>query len=280
MRVVFGFVLLLGMALAGGAVYLAKGYIGQQQAQLAAAEQAKKAIVPTVEVYVVKNQMRYGQKLTLEDVTTVRWPEAAIPEGAYFDEASLFPDGIDSPREVLRTMEPSEAVLAAKVTEPGENAGVASRLSPGMRAFTIQTDVTSGVSGFLRPGDRVDVYWTGNVPDVGRETRLIDAAVQIIGINQSADEDRSNTVAVARTVTIEVTPVQVASLAQAQATGRLTLALVGVDDGTLAESININQRDLLNIEEKVVVEVQEEEKCFVRHRRGTEIVQVPIECTN
>ena len=279
MRVVFGFVLLLGMALAGGAVYLAKGYIGQQQAQLAAAEQAKKAIVPTVDVYVVKNQMRYGQKLTLEDVRIVRWPEAAIPEGAYYDEASLFPDGLDTPREVLRTMEPDEAVLAAKVTEPGESAGVASRLSPGMRAFTIQTDVTSGVSGFLRPGDRVDVYWTGNVPNAGRETRLIDAAVQIIGINQSADEDR-NAITVARTVTIEVTPRQVASLAQAQATGRLTLSLVGVDDGTLAESINVNQKDLLKIEEKVVVEAPKEEQCFVRHRKGTEIIQVPIECTN
>jgi pilus assembly protein CpaB len=176
-------------------------------------------------------------------------------------------------------MEPDEAILATKVTEPGESAGVASRLSPGMRAFTIQTDVTSGVSGFLRPGDRVDVYWTGNVPNSGRETRLIDAAVQIIGINQSADEDRTGAI-VARTVTIEVTPRQVASLAQAQATGRLTLSLVGVDDGTVAESINIDQRDLLNIEEEVVVEAPQEEQCFVRHRRGTEIVQVPIECTN
>lgn len=279
MRVVFGFVLILGMALAGGAVYMAKGYIGQQQAQLAAAEEAKKAIVPTVNVYVLKNRLQYGQKLTIDDVKLVRWPQAAIPKGSFTDEAQLFPDGVDVPREVLRIIEQDEAVLASKVTAPGESAGIASRLTAGMRAFTIQTDVSSGVSGFLRPGDRVDVYWTGNVPNTGRETRLIDAAVQIIGINQSADEDRNNPV-VARTVTIEVTPQQVANLAQAQATGRLTLSLVGVDDGTAAEARNVSQRELLNIEEQVVVEAPVEEKCYVTNRRGTELVRIEIECTN
>ncbi len=279
MRLVFGFVLLLGMALAGGAVYMAKGYIGQQQAQLAAAEQAKKAIVPTADVFVVNKRLRYGQRLTPEDVEQVRWPVSAVPEGAFVSMEELFPTGQERPREVLRTMEKDEAVLALKVTKPGERAGVASRLTKGMRAFTIQTDVTSGVSGFLRPGDRVDVYWTGNLPGGTRVTRLIDANMLVIGINQSADEDRSSPV-VARTVTVEITPSQVASLAQAQSTGRLSLSLVGVDDGTVAEFVEIDQRELLNIEEEVVVEAPVEEKCYVRSRRGTEIVQIEIPCTN
>lgn len=279
MRLVFGFVLLLGMALAGGAVYMAKGYIGQQQAQLAEAEQAKKAIVPTADVYVVNKRLKYGQRLTPDDVEQVRWPTAAVPEGAFVSIEELFPDGQDRPREVLRTMEKDEAVLALKVTEPGERAGVASRLSKGMRAFTIQTDVTSGVSGFLRPGDRVDVYWTGNLPSGTSVTRLIDANMLVIGINQSADEDRSSPV-VARTVTVEITPSQVASLAQAQSTGRLSLSLVGVDDGTVAEFVEVDQRELLDIEEEKVVEAPVEEKCYIRSRRGTEIVQIEIPCTN
>ena len=128
MRLVFGLVLLVGLGLAGAAVYMAKDYIGQQQAQLAAAERAKQAIVPTVEVYVVNKQVRYGQRLTLEDVAKVRWPEGALPEGVFTSEEALFPKGTDVPRSVLRTMEPSEAVMAVKVTEPGEDAGVASRL--------------------------------------------------------------------------------------------------------------------------------------------------------
>ena len=191
MRLVFGFVLLVGIGLAGAAVYMARDFFAQQQLQLAEAEAAKLAIVPTAEVYVLNKQMRYGQRLTMEDVKKVRWPEEAIPEGAFTSEEQLFPKGPDLLRSILRTMEPDEAVMAIKVTEPGQDAGVSSRLSAGMRAFAIQTDVTSGVSGFLRPGDRVDVYWTGNTSS-GNVTKLIQANIRLVAINQSADEDRNS----------------------------------------------------------------------------------------
>ena len=278
MRLVFGFVLLIGIGLAGAAVYMAKDFIGQQQQQLAAAERAKQAIVPTVEVYVVNKQLRYGQRLTIEDVVKVRWPEEALPEGVFLSEEELFPKGTDVPRAVLRTMEPSEAIMAVKVTGPGENAGVSSRLSPGMRAFAIRTDVTSGVSGFLRAGDRVDVYWTGDT-GVSSVTRLIDSSIRIIAINQSADEDNNSPV-VARTVTVEVNPRQVAALAQAQATGRLSLSLVGAEDVLVSDSVEIDQKDFLGIEEEQVVEAPKEEICTVRRRNGEEIIEVPIACSN
>lgn len=278
MRLVFGFVLLMGLGLAGAAVYMARDFFAQQQAQLAEAEAAKSAIVPTVEVYVIKRQMRYGQRLTLDDVKKVRWPEAAIPKGAFTSEEELFPKGPDVLRSILRTMEPDEAVMAVKVTEPGQDAGVSSRLSPGMRAFAIQTDVSSGVSGFLRPGDRVDVYWTGG-RNGGNITKLIEANIRIVAINQSADEDR-NSPTVARTVTVEINPTQVASLAQAQATGRLSLSLVGADDDIVSAGVEVNQSQLLGIEEKQVIEAPKEKKCFVRRRSGEETVSIEIPCTN
>jgi len=278
MRFVFGLVLLIGIGLAGAAVYMAKDFIGQQQAQLAEAEAAKLAIVPTKDVFVVNKQLRYGQRLTKEDVTTVRWPEAGIPEGAFASEEELFPKG-DQLRSVLRTMEPGEAVMSMKVTEPGQMAGVASRLAKGMRAFAINTDVTSGVSGFLRPGDRVDVYWTGAVGNSQVVTKLIQTNVLIIAIDQSADEDRNSPI-VARTVTVELTPQNVAALAQAQSAGRLSLSLLGVEDTTVSEAVEVDLRDVLGIEEQKVVETVEEEKCFVRRRNGEEIISVPIPCTN
>ena len=279
MRLVFGFVLLIGIGLAGSAVYLAKDFIGQQQRQLAEAEAAKAAIVPTVEVFVVNKQMRYGQRLTVEDLKLVRWPEAAVPEGTFTSEEDLFPKGHDVTRSVLRTMEPNEAVMAVKVTEPGQNAGVSSRLSAGMRAFAIKTDVTAGVSGFLRPGDRVDVYWTGKIGNRNNLTKLIQAGIRIIAIDQSADEDRNSPI-VARTVTVEVSPDQVARLAQAQASGRLSLSLVGADDVVVSSDVEVDLRDVLGIEEERVVEAPKEEKCFVRRRQGEEIISVEIPCSN
>lgn len=280
MRLVFGIVLLVGIGLAGTAVYLAKDYIGQQQAQLAEAEAAKSAIVPTVEVFVVNKEMRYGQRLTIEDVKKVRWPEEAVPEGAFVSEEQLFPKGQEVLRSILRSMEPNEALLAVKVTEPGVDAGVSSRLSPGMRAFAIRTDVTSGVSGFLRPGDRVDIYWTGQIGQGQDLTKLIEAGIRIIAIDQSADEDR-NSPTVARTVTVELNPTQVAVLAQAQATGRLSLSLVGADDITVSSGVEVDLREALGLEQELVVEApQEKERCYVRRRTGEEITSVEIPCTN
>ena len=167
MRAVFGLVLIVGVALAGGAVMMAKNYISAYQTELAHERAARDAVVPTVKVMVAKRPLRYGETLARDDVRSVLWPETAVPEGAFTTVDTLFPaDG--KARYVLRAMEKDEAVLAVKVTEPGEDAGITSRLERGMRAFAIRVDVASGVSGFLRPGDRVDVYWTGSVAGAER----------------------------------------------------------------------------------------------------------------
>jgi pilus assembly protein CpaB len=280
MRMVFGLVLLLGLGLAGFAVYMAQGYIEQTEAQLAEERAARSQIVPTSMVFITNKQIRYGDRLEREDVKTVRWPTEGIPEGAFVEEEELFPAG-QPPRTVLRAMEPGEAILGVKVTRPGEDAGVSSRLTAGMRAFAIRVDVASGVSGFLRPGDRVDVYWTGsNVTEAGgtREfTKLIQAGIKLIAVDQSADQDRSAPT-VARTVTVEASRQQVAALAQAQATGRLQLALVGAQDEDATAEVTIDQGTLLGIEEEVVVVEEEEKVCTIRTRRGGEMIEVPIAC--
>ncbi|KIC51172.1 Flp pilus assembly protein CpaB [Tateyamaria sp. ANG-S1] len=285
MRMVFGLVLLSGIALAGGAVYMAKNYIGQYQVALAAERAQRDKIVPTVPVYVAERQLKYGEVIAEEDVRKVDWPETALPEGAFTADNPLFVEGATGPRYVLRTMEKHEAVLAIKVTDPGEEAGLTSRLERGMRAFAIRVDVASGVSGFLRPGDRVDVYWTGRVDkDLGAArgevTKLIQPAIQLIAIDQNAagDLDGAN---IAQTVTVAVLPAQVAKLAQAQSTGRLSLSLVGAQDDTVAGAIEVDQRALLGIEAKEAkVEIEEEKTCSIRTRRGAEVVQIPIPCTN
>ncbi|MGB3244823.1 MAG: Flp pilus assembly protein CpaB [Sulfitobacter sp.] len=285
MRMVFGLVLLLGIALAGGAVYLAKDRIAQYQMANAQAQAALAQVVPTKNVYVANGPLKYGQRLTLEDVRVVAWPENAIPEGTFMEEAVLFPANTDALRVVLRAIEKDEAIMAIKVTQPGEDTGLTSRLQKGMRAFTIKVDVSSGVSGFLRPGDKVDVYWTGRA-NINRDssngdvTKLIEAGVQLIAIDQSAggELDEAN---IAQTVTVSVTPQQVAALTQGQSTGNLSLSLVGAEDETIASAIEVDQRSLLGIAtQEIKAEVEQEKVCTIRTRRGAEVVALPIPCTN
>ncbi|MEM6408679.1 MAG: Flp pilus assembly protein CpaB [Pseudomonadota bacterium] len=275
MRILFGLVLVCGIGLAGFAAYLAKSRFDEYQATVAEQQAKLASNVPLEPVFVMKRRIAYGEKLTKDDVKIVAWPENAIPEGAFQDGKVLFPEDGEL-RTALRIMEKDEALMAVKVTEPGEDAGVSSRLAKGMRAFALRVDVSTGVSGFLRPGDLVDVYWTGNAR--GRSvTTLIQTNLQLLAVDQIADGDR-NAPTVARTVTVMASPQRVAALAQAQSTGRLTLSLVGAGDDTEVAEIEIGQNELLGIEREVIVEEEKQRVCTVRTRRGAEVVEIPIQC--
>ncbi|MCU9847257.1 Flp pilus assembly protein CpaB [Defluviimonas sp. WL0024] len=290
MRLVFGLVLVLGVALAGFAVYMAQGYIEQAQAErdMLAARQAQ--ATKLVDVVVTKRPLRYGDRFTADDLEVIKWHEGKVPEGAFNaitapkgGDASIVPvflEGETRPRAAMRSFQPFEPMLASKITNPGVDAGITATLTPGMRAFAISVDVTSGVSGFLRPDDRVDIYWSGNIN--GQDTaKLIDTNVKLIAIDQSADADRSEETRIARTVTIEAKPEQVAALALAQQTGRLTLALVGSGDETVIGAVEIDRNKLLGIVEAAPAPaVAPEPVCSVRTNKGGEIVETVIPCTN
>lgn len=289
MRLIFGLVLIVGIGLAGFATYMAKNYIDQYRQQLAEERAQRGPAIETVNVIVARHDLKYGEELTKDAVAMVPYPKNALPEGVFTTAESLFPENARGPREVLRRMQAREVILAAKVTEPGEPAGISARLAPGMRAFAIEVDATRGVSGFLRPGDAVDVYWTGRIGNAelrtegdssGDVTKLIESQMQLIAIDQNADEDITEA-RVARTVTVSATPQQVAALAQAQATGRLSLSLVGATDDTVADVIEVDQTRLLGIQARAEpAPEREEERCVVRSRRGSEVVITEIPCTN
>lgn len=289
MRLIFGLVLILGISLAGFAVYMAKNYINSYQTQLELERQQRAPAIETVDVYIAKVPLKYGERLTPDQVMLVKFPAASLPEGVYKTEDALFPAQNARPRTVLRSIEKHEAILAVKVTEPGEDAGITTKLERGMRAFAIQVDLTSGVSGFLRPGDRVDVYWTGNIgrgdlrtegDSTGDVTKLIEAGIKLIAVDQDSSNE-STGATLARTVTVSVLPQQVAALAQAQSTGRLSLSLVGALDDTVASAIEVDQAQLLGIAAApVAVEKAREEICTIRTRRGAEVIEMPIPCTN
>jgi pilus assembly protein CpaB len=286
MRGIFAVVLLVGVGLAGFAVYMAQNYIEGYQQALAQERQAQRPAIETVDIMVSKATMKYGEKLDPKNVVLIKWPVNSVPAGIFKSADELFPNNNADARHVLRPMEPGEPIMAIKISEPGEGAGLTTRLSKGMRAFAIRVDVASGVSGFLRPGDRVDVYWTGSVRAV-REggnrdiTKLIQAGVDLIAIDQNSDVDAQEGT-IARTVTVAVSPAQVAALAQAQNSGRLSLSLVGAAADTIAQTIEVDQKSLLGIEEEEkVAEVIEEEKiCTIRTRRGAEVVEIVIPCSN
>ena len=280
MRIVFALVLIFGVALAGGAVYFASQQFNANESRIAELSKRVSKNVELVDVYVAATELKYGQPLTKDDVTTIEWPVNSIPETAFTKAEVLFGlEGELDTRMVIRVVDPGEILLSTKVTNLGEDVGVASRLAVGMRAFTLRVDVASGVSGFLRPGDKVDIYWTGEIDRGEKVTKLIMDGISLIAIDQSS-ESSSVAPTVAKTVTVAVSPKTVASLVQAQSTGKLLLSLRGVNDDTTSEAIEVTQNDLLGRQEVKEEVIAVKKVCTIKTRKGAEVIDVPIPCSN
>lgn len=277
MRAVFGLVLLVGMGLAGFAVYMVNQYMGTQTAQLERARQIAAGALATVDVYAASRPVTYGEQLTIDDVRVVKYPRDFLPAGTFATEADLFPLGTQAPRVVVLPMVENEVVMANKVSEPGASRGLTALVQPGFRAFPVEGRVASGF-GVLRPNDRIDIYWTGRLRDGREVTNLIKSGFQIIAVLGDG-EARGGP----QSVVLQVSPEEVALLTQAQNSGRLTLALVGEGDVTETGPVTIDNSALTG-EQDIVVEaapeIEEERRCFVTQRSGTQSVQVEIECSD
>ena len=281
MRAIFGMVFIVGLALAGAAVFLAKTYLGQQEAATAFQAEVLRRTGGLTEVFVVNKPKKYGETLAAEDVQPILWPANTLPEGAFVEKDKLFPTDTTALRFVTRDMEAFEPVLAVKVTEPGAQAGLNGDLSEGMRAFAIQVEA----SDYLQTGDRVDVYWSGT-PEGAQSslTRLIESQMKIIAVDRYKDNQISDGSITSRSVTVAATPEQVGRLAQAQSTGSLAMSLVGIGDQTQNPAIEIDNNQLLGIKPAAAVPVAEQvaapKICSVRSRKGTDVVEIPIPCSD
>ncbi|MBJ2151853.1 Flp pilus assembly protein CpaB [Paracoccus sp. IB05] len=274
MRAIFGLVLIVGVALAGFAVYMAQGYIQNNEIRMNAALERERQTGKLVQVFALKKPVKYGDGILKDNVQLVWVQEKLMPPAAYTDGDVLFPPDASKPRFAMRSMETNEILLSTRLTEPGQVAGLAGKLEPGMSAFQVRVSSASGVAGFVMPEDLIDIYWTG-ASGSGEITQLIESAMRVIAVDSATDqsEARSGT---ARTITVAVSREQVARLAQAQASGRLTMSVVSGPAASDAAKVEINRDQLLGIEAQQVVETAQ--PCYRTTRKGTEVVREEIAC--
>ncbi|MAQ35815.1 MULTISPECIES: Flp pilus assembly protein CpaB [Thioclava] len=289
MRLIFVLFLVAGVGLAGVAVMMAQGQISQFQAERDHLAEMQQNAPKLGDVVIARHSMKYGEHFKAEDLAVIKMQANAIPPTAFRAviakagtpeaEHAVFLEGETKSRASMRTVTGREVILSDRVTKPGENAGIMASLPDNRRAFTIQVSSTSAVSGFLRPGDLVDVYWSGTI-NGEPVTKLIDTNLKLIAIDQSTDPDRSNATQIARSVTAEVSPEQVAALTLAQNTGNITLSLVGLSNTEQVSQIEINRDELLGIQKQEAKKVEKAEVCTIKTRKGTDVVETPIPCTN
>jgi pilus assembly protein CpaB len=208
----------------------------------AGAEQANAApVVPMgPKVLVARKALPVGTIIDAESLAFQAWPKELV-QNAYYTEGA--PDADIS--KLLGTVVRNPVTAGQPLTKgalvgPNDRGFLAAALGPGMRAVTVPVSTTTGVAGFIFPGDRVDMVLTQDVTGGGdgpplKVSETIVRNLRVLATDQridSKDEEGKTLVKTFTTVTLEATPRIAEKIAVAQSMGALSLALRSIADNT------------------------------------------------
>ncbi|HYJ52445.1 MAG TPA: Flp pilus assembly protein CpaB [Allosphingosinicella sp.] len=229
-------VLLVGaLIIAGVTAFMAKSMFTGAAAPQA---QASQQVPAGPEVLVATRTLPVGTIIDAEAFRYQPWPQGLV-QPAYFTRGEA---GLD-PQSLIGTVVRNEITAGQPLTQgaivrPGERGFLAAALGPGMRAVTVGVSATSGVAGFVFPGDRVDLVLAQEVEGGGdgpplRVSETIVRNIRVLAVDQrlNARDEQGNQVAqTVATVTFEATPKIAEKIAVAQTIGQLSLSLRSLAD--------------------------------------------------
>jgi pilus assembly protein CpaB len=241
-------IILIAFALiaALGTAMLARGWMNSQRV-VVTAEPTPVPVEASQYVLVAKTALPAGRFIKPEDLRWQAWPESQMPP-TYLLKGKRQPEEFTG--SVVRSgIAADEPITDARLVKPGDRGFMAAVLEPGFRAVSVSVTATSGISGFVFPGDRVDLLVTHSIKNeetddrktaLASETVLRD--VRVVAIDQRTD-DQNSTPTVARTITFEVTPKQAEMVNVARRLGELTLSLRSLSREELQGALNVVELD-------------------------------------
>jgi pilus assembly protein CpaB len=231
-------VVMIGLAVIFGviAVFLSNFWLNSRQPEAAVVTANMHAEDMVV---VAAAPLRFGDRLTRENLREIPWTAGALPAGAYHRTDDLL-DAKLGDRQALTAIGANEPILAWKVTGPGQRATLSAVLAQGMKAVSIRVNDVQGVAGFVLPGDRVDVMLSRSQNDQAFVDVLLQN-IKVLAIDQSADDQKEDAT-VAKSVTVEVSTMDAQKLTLAASIGQLSLALreVAANAGEATQRVSLS----------------------------------------
>jgi len=227
---------LIGVALMLGVAAAVAGYYGLNNA---AARTAAGQRANLRDVVVCVTDMTYGTKLESTMLRVARYPKDAVPSGAY----STLDSVVGQTTKVF--MGAREPVTEIKLSSRG--GGLSMLVRPKMRAASIEVNQVSGVSGFVLPGDRVDVLITVNPRhDEDAVTRTLLQNIEVLAAGQRTQQQDNKPINV-QAVTLLVDPQGAEVLAHAGHEGEISLVLRNPEDESNEQVPSISTRQMLGV---------------------------------
>ena len=231
----------VAVSAATGAATLARDWLAAQQLALQAQFEAQKpepVKVETTKVLVAAGDLPAGTFVKPDSVKWIDWPKDGVTETYFVEsEETDVVEGLSG--AVVRTgLTAGEPLTSGRIVRPGDRGFLAAVLRPGMRAVSVPINATTGIAGFIFPGDYVDLLLTQSVERGATKRRASETVlreVRVLAVDQRVS-DQNGEPSVAKTATLEVTPKQVETIAVVMEIGRLSLALRSLqtetEDGT------------------------------------------------
>lgn len=221
-----------------GAVFLARNWLDDRRAEFAALQDSQPVQVDsidTIEVLIAQEGLEKGTFLTMDQFDWTAFPDDNIPE-SYLTRADLaktaeelgFPEDPLEGAVIRSALTAGEPLTVGRIIRPGDRGFLAAVLRPGHRAVSVPVDATTGIAGFVFPGDRVDLLLTHEIElpngDARYATETVLVDLRVLAVDQRTN-DLEVTPTIAKTATLEVTPTAAEVIAVALRMGRLSLAL-------------------------------------------------------
>lgn len=234
----------VALAVAGATALLTRSWLGANRPQQVVAAPAP--VQPTVKVLVARHNLPIGKILEAEDMRWQSWPDGNLPESYIVNGKGTLEAQIG--KVVRHGIVAGDPVTAGRIVGPGQRGFMAAILSPGMRAVTVPITATSGIAGFIFPGDRVDLILTHEVGDTDGRTRQVSETVmrnvRILAVDRRTN-DQSNQPALGKTVTIEVTPKIAEKISVLRRVGQISLSLRSLARAKYEPGAALSQEDIL-----------------------------------
>lgn len=225
----------LGLAILMGLLAAFVGYAGLRAMARQVITSTSKQFVPVV---VSATDLTFGTKLDKAQLRVARYPKESVPAGAFSDLDSV---AGQTTKIFLAAKEP---VTATKLSSRG--GGLSMLVRRGLRATSLEVNQVSGVSGFVLPGDRVDVICTVDGRGMQQDaiTRTILQNVEVLASGQKTTQQDNKPITV-QAVTILVDPVGAEKLALGLHEGKLHLVLRNPEDADTLGVGALNTHEML-----------------------------------
>lgn len=231
----------LSVVLGIAAVLIGRGWLMEDDSSQTT--QVQPASVELVEVLVARMDLETGDLVDASSIEVAEWPAEHTPRGALGSSADLARhfNGEAFAKGFIAQGEP---ILQSKLSVEPPRLVLSAGIAPGKRAISIRVTEITGVSGFVLPGDRVDINLIRTEEALRNRVRMdrLESAptiqpvlsnVLVLGVDQAFSQAMEGA-APSRAVTFEVTPAQARALAAAGHLGQLTLSLIGQEEADSA----------------------------------------------